>query len=554
MDGSEWSWHNLNTLCWAIGSISGAMGEEDEKRFLVTVIKDLLGLCEMKRGKDNKAVIASNIMYVVGQYPRFLKAHWKFLKTVVNKLFEFMHELHPGVQDMACDTFVKIAQKCRRKFSVLQVGEAMPFVDELCLNLPSIVSDLEPAQVHTFYEAVGYMVQSQTDEPARDALLAKLMEMPNATWRGIMGQAALDASALKDAGTIKNLVNIIKANERVVLALGHPFTPQIGGLYLELLQVYRAYSEMINAAVAQGGQYATSTSAVRGMRAVKRESLKLLEAYIERSEDNGLILSRFVPPLLDPVLGDYVRNIPEARDPEVLSLFTVLIAKLQGGMTEQVPRVFEAVFKSTLDMITANFEDFPEHRANLFSLLRAINQHCFPALLGSSENFGLIVESIKWAFKHTERNIAETGLNTLLELFQNVSASQVGGAFHAQYFLGLLQDICSVLTDTLHSPGFKLHAQILAHMLQLVESKQITGARRARPPGRPRAPPRPAHARALRARAARRLCASSAALGPGDGAGDGQLDLPARAALRHVLLVLPKPGAGHGAAPRGRPL
>jgi exportin-1 len=24
VDGSEWSWHNLNTLCWAIGAISGA--------------------------------------------------------------------------------------------------------------------------------------------------------------------------------------------------------------------------------------------------------------------------------------------------------------------------------------------------------------------------------------------------------------------------------------------------------------------------------------------------------------------------------------------------
>ena len=81
----------LLQLCWAIGSISGAMHEDDEKRFLVTVIKDLLGLCEQKRGKDNKAIVASNIMYVVGQYPRFLRAHWRFLKTVVNKLFEFMH-------------------------------------------------------------------------------------------------------------------------------------------------------------------------------------------------------------------------------------------------------------------------------------------------------------------------------------------------------------------------------------------------------------------------------------------------------------------------------
>ena len=46
----------------------------------------------------HQAIIASNIMYIVGQYPRFLRAHWRFLKTVVNKLFEFMHETHEGVQ------------------------------------------------------------------------------------------------------------------------------------------------------------------------------------------------------------------------------------------------------------------------------------------------------------------------------------------------------------------------------------------------------------------------------------------------------------------------
>ena len=60
--------------------------------------------------------------YVVGQYPRFLRNHWKFLKTVVNKLFEFMHEMHPGVQDMACETFLKICHKCKRKFVILQAS------------------------------------------------------------------------------------------------------------------------------------------------------------------------------------------------------------------------------------------------------------------------------------------------------------------------------------------------------------------------------------------------------------------------------------------------
>ncbi|XP_044432327.1 protein EXPORTIN 1A-like [Triticum aestivum] len=147
LNGEDWSWNNLNTLCWAIGSIYGCMVEERENRFLVMVIRDLLNLCEITKGKDNKAVIASNIMYVVGQYPRFLRAHWKFLKTVVNKSFEFMHEMHPGVQDMACDTFLKIVQKCKRKFVTQQVGENEPFVSELLTNLATTILDLEPHQI-----------------------------------------------------------------------------------------------------------------------------------------------------------------------------------------------------------------------------------------------------------------------------------------------------------------------------------------------------------------------------------------------------------------------
>lgn len=87
-------------------------------------------------------------MYVVGQYPRFLRAHWKFLKTVVNKLFEFMHETHDGVQDMACDTFIKIAIKCRRHFVTIQPNEACTFIDEILGSMSSIICDLQPQQVN----------------------------------------------------------------------------------------------------------------------------------------------------------------------------------------------------------------------------------------------------------------------------------------------------------------------------------------------------------------------------------------------------------------------
>jgi len=53
-------------------------------------------------------------MWVVGQYPRFLRAHWKFLETVVNKFFEFVHEMHLGVQDMCVIPSSRSAQYAKR--------------------------------------------------------------------------------------------------------------------------------------------------------------------------------------------------------------------------------------------------------------------------------------------------------------------------------------------------------------------------------------------------------------------------------------------------------
>lgn len=84
---------------------------------------------------------------------------------------------------MACDTFIKIAQKCRRHFVLQQAGETEPFIDEILRNLHRITVDLQPQQVHTFYEAVGYMVAAQPNKPSQERLLAKLMEMPNSAVR-----------------------------------------------------------------------------------------------------------------------------------------------------------------------------------------------------------------------------------------------------------------------------------------------------------------------------------------------------------------------------------
>lgn len=59
----------------------------------------------------------------------------------------------------------------------------------------------------------------------------------------------------------------------------------------------------------------------------------------------------FVPPLLDAVLIDYQRNVPAAREPEVLSTMATIVNKLGGHITSEIPQIFDAVFECTLNMI-----------------------------------------------------------------------------------------------------------------------------------------------------------------------------------------------------------
>lgn len=48
---------------------------------------------------------------------------------------------------MACDTFIKIAQKCKRHFVTVQVGEVVPFIEEILASISSIICDLNNQQV-----------------------------------------------------------------------------------------------------------------------------------------------------------------------------------------------------------------------------------------------------------------------------------------------------------------------------------------------------------------------------------------------------------------------
>lgn len=284
-----------------------------------------------------------------------------------------------------------------------------------------------------------------------------------------------NCDTLKDPEVVKQLANILKTNVRACQALGGPYINQLGRIYLDMLNVYKVMSSNISEAIAQHGEICAKQPLIKLMRVVKKESLNLISSWISKSTDPEMVVENFIPPLLDAVLLDYQKNIPEAREAEVLSAMATIVNKLEHNITKEVPKIFDAVFECTLLMINRDFEEFPEHRKNFFILLQAVNQHCFPALLQiQGPQFKLILDSIIWSFKHTMRDVAEIGLEILLKLLQNVKEhEEAAQSFYQAYYIDIMQHVFAVVTDTSHVAGLNYHSQILAHMFALLENKNI---------------------------------------------------------------------------------
>ena len=76
---------------------------------------------------------------------------------------------------------------------------------------------------------------------------------------------------------------------------------------------------------------------VASMRVVKKETLNLISCWVGKSLDQVMVKEHFLPPLLLAILADYRMNVPQAREPEVLSTVTAIIDKLEVGVvTEQL--------------------------------------------------------------------------------------------------------------------------------------------------------------------------------------------------------------------------
>ncbi|PPQ70082.1 hypothetical protein CVT26_013416 [Gymnopilus dilepis] len=116
------------------------------------------------------------------------------------------------------------------------------------LKNQKITGDLSPPQqVHTFYEAVGYMISTQLNKAQQDKLIAKLMELPNNAWDSLMAQAAQDMDVLSSTDGIP--AHVLKTDVTACASIGSFYLPQLGRIYSDMLALYNAVSGIVGETV-----------------------------------------------------------------------------------------------------------------------------------------------------------------------------------------------------------------------------------------------------------------------------------------------------------------
>ena len=470
LDRSEWSWTNCSHLSWAVGAIAGSMNIEDEKDLFVHILRDLLSLCSDMQGKENRAVIASNIMYVTGRYPRFLEKHSSFVHTVCRKLFEFMKETFPGVQDMAVDTFLKLCALVPRVIAEARPSNGgPPFIAYVTENWMNIISSLSTAQMHTTFKAVGHLIHSMKDfRETQVEVLRTILAAPNSTLASLVQLAETDIVATKTVDFMRSLIGSLRCSSNVASSCGTCFIVMMNELFPVLKSLYEGYSIEVNRIASQiGGGNAIMAHDARLMRLVKKEILKILEVFIENTVETEYVAHTCMPPILSLVLVDYQSSSAVAKEPGALALVTACTKRLGPLISQNIAAICDHTFDCTVAIIASNMEDYPELRVQLFRMIQAMNESCFDAFLAYVSVKEDVINGLLWALKHSENTMMIVGLETMLAFLQRVRSSAVAYAFFEKYLQRILTEVMVSAMDSLHAAGFPLHCKILMELFSV---------------------------------------------------------------------------------------
>ncbi|MEN2496552.1 MAG: Exportin-1 [Marteilia pararefringens] len=474
---TNWTYKKISSISYAIGSCSGVISVDDESHFAVLVLKELLFMNEQLSKPEEKSVVATCIMYIIGQYPRFLRDNEKFCRTVIMKLFEFMHETFVGVKDMSCDTFAKIVSKCRKMFCKNSY-HSKPFIFEIIEQIPTIIDSLSNHQKLSFYKSIAILCAeyklnedagiSSKFDPCESILRHPYLEnIQNFVDQVSSGNQMAIIDCYSDSQVLNRLAFSLTTIYTFYEIVSFPLefvriiVPLLEILYLQCNNIIQMENcdEMLKAVLPH-------------LQHLKKEILNFINTIIlsGNKQSNFESESKVLESLLFIILKDYSNSLPQHKDSEILCVIHSFLNNQSSN--QYVITIIETCLVSTLQMIRENHKDYPDHRLQIFRIVKCLVKCHYETLLAIPQNdFRLIIDTIIFALSHVLVNILELGLEVLTMLLEqivwDVSRAQI---FYRHFLILILHHLLLLITDSAFRNSLGSHAEIFCLLIQKVES------------------------------------------------------------------------------------
>jgi len=310
------------------------------------------------------------------------------------------------------------------------------------------------------------MISEESDPHQQDIYVNNLLQYSHQEFQAQLSNANANINELFSHQNIKAIDHIVKINQRVAESTGFIYLNYLKNIFQDLLKIYNLYSQQVSDAVIR--QQAQNNPMVKPMKAVRRDILKLIQTYILKETDKSFTVfyQQFLPSL-KLLIDDYKANAQDARDPEVLHLFSTMIKHMGESLHNELPVIYDGLCASTLAVIQNEFQLYPDFREGFFTLVMNMIKHCTQGLFNLEQStFQNIILIVIFAMQHEKPELMDLGLKSMHAMTVILKDHpQLATDFYKFMYVQILRETLAVMIDYRHVSGFKMQAMILQELL-----------------------------------------------------------------------------------------
>jgi len=451
---------DLLPFYYSAGAISGTAKKENENEFIIPIFNNLISQFSFDSPTLESNFIAACFIYLCSQYTRVLYLNPVFLKDYVNKLFEMIGVMIPPLQAMAISVLENIATICHEKIHQVRMNGTTSLSMAWIEFINSVVTSIPSSSIPKLFSGAIALLKSGISENTKNQLLSSLFSLPYQTLESAV--VSLQSGSIDDHETSERLVLSLDVLSKIIASSGESLREEIEKIVFSCCDLLNLYTNELK-----------NRPDSKSLENVKSHVLLVIESYF-----TAFPKSEHTTSLVNHIIEDFKSSNSESYPPGTLSCLSALCNQLKGEAEQYLSQIIDSIVVPVYELINASYSDYPDLRTNYFSLMSSILTKVYTEMPTFDSNlFSKMINSMLWGLTHPQHDISLISLGCISEIVETIDRNEddsFRSVFYETFYIQILLDLFTVLTDPTHKFAFGHLTHVLHHMLQLAQTGRVS--------------------------------------------------------------------------------